>query len=136
MSKKDDRIMDTEDDSEAMPEPEPAPAREISSDVPPGAPPPRVARFGEGGEGSGGRRERGLTGARAGFFTRIGQFVRDTRAELRRVSWPSANEVKNTTLITIAAVIFFAAYLYGVDKLWTFLIAQLVRFANWLTGNI
>jgi preprotein translocase subunit SecE len=56
------------------------------------------------------------------------------RAEMRRVSWPSAKEVKNTTIITLIAVIFFAVYLFLVDRVWSFLILQLNHFLNWLTG--
>jgi preprotein translocase subunit SecE len=101
----------------------------------PGAPPPpRAARFGEGAEGRGERRERGLAGRRAGPIERISQFLRDVRAELKRVSWPTANEVKNTTIITLVAVIFFAIYLFAVDKIWAFLLVQLSNLLKWLTG--
>ena len=72
------------------------------------------------------RRERTSTGAHTGgFIDRAGQFVHDTRAEMRRVSWPSFSMVKNTTIITLIAVIFFAAYLFAVDRVWAFLIHQL-----------
>ena len=67
----------------------------------------------------------------AGFFTRTAQFIRDTRAEMRRVSWPTANEVKNTTIITLIAVVFFSLYLFGVDRVWSFLIGYL---RTWLGG--
>lgn len=50
--------------------------------------------------------------------------------EMRRVSWPTANEVKNTTIITIVAVIFFAVYLFSVD--WS--IVLLGRLLAWLLG--
>jgi len=111
--------------------PEPAPARDTSVTKPIGTPSPRAARFGEGAEGRGTRRERGLAGPRTGFFQRTAQFLRDTRAEMRRVSWPTANEVKNTTIITLIAVIFFAIYLFGVDRVWSFLIDHL---RTWLGG--
>jgi preprotein translocase subunit SecE len=104
---------------------EPTPARDTSIVKPIGTPSPRAARFGEGAEGRGVRRERGLAGPRTGFFQRTGQFVRDTRSEMRRVSWPTANEVKNTTIITLIAVVFFAIYLFGVDRVWSFLIERL-----------
>jgi preprotein translocase subunit SecE len=110
---------------------EPTPARDTSVVKPIGTPAPRAARFGEGAEGRGTRRERGLAGPRTGFFQRTSQFLRDTRAEMRRVSWPSANEVKNTTIITLIAVIFFAIYLFGVDRVWSFLIEHL---RSWLGG--
>ncbi|MDQ6652138.1 MAG: preprotein translocase subunit SecE [Acidobacteriota bacterium] len=97
-------------------------------------PPPRTARFGEGMEGRGARRERGLSGPRVGRLERLSQFVRDVRAEMKRVSWPSVNEVKNTTIITLIAVIFFAIYLFMVDRIWAFLLLQLNHLLNWMTG--
>jgi len=59
------------------------------------------------------------------------QFIRDTRAEMRRVSWPTLREVQNTTVITLVAVIFFALYLFGVDRVWAYLIDHL---RVWLGG--
>ena len=89
---------------------------------------PRMARFGEGPEGRPARRERAeAEHERDGFFDRAGKFVRDVRAELGRTSWPSATQVKNTTLITIAAVAFFATYLFVIDRLFTFLLDQLAK---------
>jgi preprotein translocase subunit SecE len=122
------------DDSAELPLPEPPPGRISSEDVPAGTPAPRAARFGEGPEGKGARRERGIHGARAGFFERTAQFVRDVRAEMRRVSWPTMNEVKNTTIITIIAVIFFAVYLFLVDQGLARLIIGLEWLANKLLG--
>ncbi len=63
--------------------------------------------------------------AAPGFLARLGQFIRDTRAEMRRVSWPTAKEVQNTTVITLVAVVFFALYLFGIDRVWAFLIDHL-----------
>jgi preprotein translocase subunit SecE len=77
---------------------------------------PRATRFGEGPEGKVARKERGHTGQQTGPFGRMGQFLHDVRAELRRVSWPTLDHVRNTTLITLVAVAFFAAYLFGVDQ--------------------
>jgi preprotein translocase subunit SecE len=105
---------------------------ELVSSDPVGTPAPRGARFGEGPEGKPARRERGVQGPRAGFFTRVSQFFHDVRVEMRRVSWPTANEVKNTTIITIVAVIFFAVYLFAVD--WS--IVLLGRLFTWLLGLI
>ncbi len=96
--------------------------------------PPRTARFGEGQEGRGARRERGLSGPSTSAFGRLAQFWRDVKAEMKRVSWPSAKEVKNTTIITLIAVIFFAVYLFAVDRIWTFLLTQLNQLLNWMTG--
>ena len=133
MSKKADNIMSDKDDSDELPlEPLAPPGRISSEDVPAGVPGPRAARFGEGIEGKGARRERGVTGPRTGPIERIGNFLHDVRAEMKRVSWPSANEVKNTTIITIVAVIFFAIYLFGVDQA----IVQIGHFCAWLLSLV
>ena len=97
-------------------------------------PAPRAARFGEGAEGKPALREHGLSGPRKSALGRLGQFLRDVRAEMNRVSWPTANEVKNTTIITLVAVIFFAVYLFLVDRIWAFLLVQLNHLLNWMTG--
>ena len=128
MVKKFGRLKVEEEDLEL--ETETASAR--GPEVPGVTPPSRIERGtrpGSSGDG-GGRREKQRV-ASAGLFSRIAQFLRDTRAEMRRVSWPTANEVRNTTIITLIAVIFFALYLFGVDRVWAFLIEHL---RTWLGG--
>ena len=97
-------------------------------------PAPRAARFGEGVEGKGARRERGLSGRRVGPVGRMSHFLRDVRAEMKRVSWPSVKEVQNTTIITLVAVIFFAIYLFLVDRVWAYLLIGLNKLLLWMTG--
>jgi preprotein translocase subunit SecE len=116
---------DADDEDSPSLEAEAPPARTSSSTVSGGgSAAPRMARYGEGSEGRPARRERGVAGARAGFFTRVGTFWRDVRAELRRVTWPSMHEVQNTTIITIIAVAFFAAYLWTMDQVWAKLLNE------------
>ena len=99
--------------------------------APGGTPPTKIERGARpGGGDSGGGREKARPQG-AGFFSRTTQFLRDTRAEMRRVSWPTLNEVKNTTIITLIAVVFFSLYLFGVDRVWGFLIDNLRK---WLGG--
>jgi preprotein translocase subunit SecE len=43
------------------------------------------------------------------------EFVTDTRAEMKKVTWPSRNEVVGTTVVVLVATIVFALYLWGVD---------------------
>ena len=88
---------------------------------------PRTTRFGEGPDGKAARRERGQSAP-----GRIGQFLHDVRAELNRVSWPSASQVQSTTIITLVAVIFFAVYLFLVDQA----LARLITGVDWLLLKI
>jgi preprotein translocase subunit SecE len=128
VAKEADEIMSDKDDSDDLTIPE----RASSDDLPEALPAPRAARFGEGPEGKGIRRERGVSGPRAGFFSGASQFLHDVRAELKRVSWPTASDVKNTTIIVVIAVIFFAVYLFAVDRVIVFVLAQLDRLLQWL----
>lgn len=123
------------DKNEESDHPLPEPEQLSPEDSPASLPEPRAARFGEGREGAAARRERGVTGARAGFFARTGQFLTDVRAEMKRVSWPSGSDVQNTTVIVVIAVIFFAVYLYAIDRGLVFLITQLDLLLKWATGS-
>jgi len=99
-------------------------AVEETSDVPSGVPPGKVTTGTKPSSG-GDHRPKKSAAAAPGLVARIRQFLHDTRAEMRRVSWPGANLVKNTTLITLVAVVFFALYLFAVDRVWAFLIEHL-----------
>ena len=88
---------------------------------------PRTARFGDGPESKPVRREHGPSA-----FGRIGQFLHDVRAEMKRVSWPSATHVQNTTIITLIAVIFFALYLFAVDQA----LSRLIIGLDWLLEKL
>ena len=46
---------------------------------------------------------------------RTSQFYTDVRGEVRKVSWPSRDEVVSTTVVVIAATFFFGLYLGLVD---------------------
>jgi preprotein translocase subunit SecE len=93
---------------------------------------PRTARFGEGPEGKAARRERGNTTAPQRAPGRLLQFLHDVRAEMRRVSWPDAKHVQNTTIITVIAVIFFAVYLFAVDQA----LSRLILGLDWLIEKL
>lgn len=54
----------------------------------------------------------------------VGQFVKETREELNKVSFPSRDDVRNTTVIVIVNVIFFAIFLFLIDQAWVFLLGS------------
>ena len=45
------------------------------------------------------------------------QFYADVRGEMKKVSWPSRQEILGTTVVVIVAVFFFGTYLFAVDQL-------------------
>ncbi|MEO6051206.1 MAG: preprotein translocase subunit SecE [Pyrinomonadaceae bacterium] len=64
----------------------------------------------------------------------IGEFVKKTRAELDKTSFPSSEDVKNTTIIVIVSVLFFATYLFLVDRAWVYILEALTWVINKIAG--
>ena len=64
----------------------------------------------------------------------VGEFIRNTRQELDKTSFPSSEDVRNTTIITLISVIFFAIYLFLVDQGWVYLLDGLTWLINKIVG--
>lgn len=64
----------------------------------------------------------------------VGEFIRETREELKRTSFPSSEDVRNTTIIVIVSVIFFAIYLFLIDQAWTYVLQAITWLVNRLAG--
>lgn len=64
----------------------------------------------------------------------VGEFIRETRAELDRTTFPSSDDVKNTTIIVIISVLFFAVYLFLIDQAWTYILEALTWVVNKIAG--
>ena len=62
---------------------------------------------------------------------RLGEFLKDVRAEMKKVITPSRTEVQTTTTVVIITVFIFAAYFalvdYGVGHLMDFLFKHLSK---------
>ncbi|HET8796823.1 MAG TPA: preprotein translocase subunit SecE [Thermoanaerobaculia bacterium] len=43
------------------------------------------------------------------------EFFRETSAEMKKVTWPTRNEVVGTTVVVLVATIVFALFLWGCD---------------------
>jgi len=64
----------------------------------------------------------------------VGEFIKQTREELDKVSFPSSEDVRGTTIIVVANVIFFAIFLFLVDHAWTYIIDGFTWLVNKLVG--
>lgn len=64
----------------------------------------------------------------------VGEFIKQTRAELDRTTFPSSEDVKNTTIIVIISVIFFAIYLFLIDQAWVYILEVLTWVVNKIAG--
>jgi preprotein translocase subunit SecE len=59
---------------------------------------------------------------------RLSNFFKDVRAELKKVTWPSRQEVYSTTIVVIAATIFFGFYLFLMDVVFSWVLSQIKSF--------
>ena len=58
------------------------------------------------------------------------QYVSEVRSEMRRVSWPTRNEVINYTIVVLVTLVVATALVAGLDYLFGELIIQLLRFGS------
>lgn len=59
------------------------------------------------------------------WYKRIIPFLKDVKAEVRKVTWPSRSEVYSTTIVVILATIFFGFYLFFMDLIFSWVITQI-----------
>jgi len=57
----------------------------------------------------------------------IVRYLKETRAELRKVSWPSRQEALNLTLIVVAFTISMAALLGIIDYIFAWVFGLIIR---------
>jgi preprotein translocase subunit SecE len=59
---------------------------------------------------------------------RVKEFVQDVLAEFRKVSWPSRQELINSTVVVIVVTVVLSLFLGGVDIV-------LARAVEWILGG-
>ncbi len=64
----------------------------------------------------------------------VGEFIQHTREEIDKTSFPSSDDVKNTTIIVVVNVIFFAVFLFLVDRAWVYILDALAWVINKIVG--
>ena len=69
--------------------------------------------------------ENGIPNRALGFVTRSRDFLRDVRAEMRKVVTPSWKEVQSTTAVVIVSVFIFAGFFWIVDAVLNYAITHL-----------
>ena len=62
-----------------------------------------------------GKPGKAATSAKPGVFARLGAYFRDVRAEMKRVVWPTGDEVRNSSVVVIVTLIFFSAFIALTD---------------------
>ncbi len=55
-------------------------------------------------------------------------FVKEVRTELKKATWPSAKEVRGTTMVVVATSFIFAVFLWFVDILVRQVVGSIMNF--------
>ncbi len=63
---------------------------------------------------------------RMGYIARLSNYVQATKEELRKCTWPTADELKGSTLVVVITIFLLGAYTMGID----FVINLLVNVLN------
>jgi preprotein translocase SecE subunit len=58
---------------------------------------------------------------------KITNYLKETQAELRQVTWPTKPELIGSTIVTIFVTLVLAVFIYGVDKLLEVLIFTILN---------
>jgi preprotein translocase subunit SecE len=60
------------------------------------------------------------------FVGRVQQFFREVMAEFRRVTWPSRDDVLNSTVVVLVVVFALAVFLWAVDVGLSWIVGRIV----------
>ena len=51
------------------------------------------------------------------MLARFTHYLRETSQEMKRVSWPSVAELKESTIVVLVTVMVITVFLFAVDKI-------------------
>jgi preprotein translocase subunit SecE len=61
------------------------------------------------------------------FLRRVQEFVREVLAEFRKVTWPSRQELINSTVVVIAVTVVVSLFLGAVDVALARIVERILR---------
>ncbi len=63
------------------------------------------------------------------MLLRFTQYLKETSMEMKRVSWPSIAELKESTIVVLVTVTVITIFLFAVDKILDLGIKQIISLA-------
>jgi preprotein translocase subunit SecE len=61
------------------------------------------------------------------FAKKIGQFFVDSKLELKKVTWPTFDELRDSTIVVIVSMLILAAFVGAIDFLLSKVIEVVIR---------
>ena len=65
-----------------------------------------------------------------GFFKRIGKWFREMKSELKKVIWPTSQQLTKNSLISVGFMVVAAVVIWGFDRLASMLVQALITLAG------
>lgn len=62
-----------------------------------------------------------------GFLKRSGRFFKEVRSELKKVTWPTKQELISSTLVVIVSVALVGAFIWIVDSILVKILELILR---------
>ncbi len=60
------------------------------------------------------------------IFKRIGEYLREVKGELKKVTWPSKNDLVKTTIAVLVSSFIFGVFLFVVDMIFSKIINSII----------
>ncbi len=71
-----------------------------------------------------------MSESKAGIFQRMNDFVTEVRTEMKKVTWPTWEELKASTTVTLILLGIMAAMVFVYDQVFQQVVLTLLRFAG------
>jgi preprotein translocase subunit SecE len=62
---------------------------------------------------------------RAGHLVRLSNYIRQTREELRKCTWPSWDELKGSTVVVAISILILGGFTVFVDAIFSWLVTHI-----------
>jgi len=63
---------------------------------------------------------------RKNIFKRIGEYLKDIKGELKKVTWPTKNDLIKTTIAVLVSSLIFGVFLFIVDMIFSRVINSII----------
>jgi preprotein translocase subunit SecE len=64
------------------------------------------------------------------LYEKLHGFVLDVKVEMAKVSWPTRDELKGSTVVVIIVTLAFAVFTFGIDRALSFLVRLLYSYSG------
>lgn len=68
-----------------------------------------------------------MAAAKAGFFKRTGKYIKEVRSEMRKVTWPTRDDLSTYTLVVIVTVMIVSGIIWIADTILFKLVSLILR---------